>query len=150
VKTSSLLAELVEVPVHVSSGRPKEILTLLETVQLFQHDQRKNYIVSWKRVNALHVMKENRRINYKNFSGTQHVIPANIVTKAELLESFAQVYNREDIKINPIVSKLRIDRTLTTQDMSLSNNLWKIAGYDKPPTIQEMIEQQNNFMILHK
>jgi hypothetical protein len=71
VETSSLLTELVEVPVHVSSGRPKQILSLLETIQLFQHDQRKNYIVSWKRVNALHVMKENRRINYKNFSGTQ-------------------------------------------------------------------------------
>ena len=86
----------------------------------------------------------------ENFSGTQHVIPANIVTKAELLELFAQVYNREDIKINPIVSKLRIDRTLTTQDILRSNNLWKIAGFDKPPTIQEMIEQQNKFMILHK
>ena len=85
----------------------------------------------------------------ENFSGTQHIIPPNIVTKAELLESFAQVYNREDIKINPIVSKLRIDRTLTTQDISRSDNLWKLAGYDKPPTIQEMIEQQYKFNTLH-
>jgi dTDP-4-dehydrorhamnose reductase len=84
-----------------------------------------------------------------DFSGTQHVIPANIVTKAELLESFAQVYNRNDIKINPIVSKFRIDRTLKTQDISRSNNLWKLAGYDKPPTIQEMIEQQYKFNSLH-
>ena len=85
-----------------------------------------------------------------DFSGTQHVIPANIVTKAELLESFAQVYNRKDIQINAVVSKFRIDRTLKTQDISRSNVLWRLAGYDKPPTIQEMIEQQNNFMILHK
>jgi dTDP-4-dehydrorhamnose reductase len=84
-----------------------------------------------------------------DFSGTQHVIPANIVTKAELLESFAQVYNRNDIKINPIVSKFRIDRTLKTQDISRSNNLWKLAGYDKPLTIQEMIEQQYKFNSLH-
>jgi len=85
-----------------------------------------------------------------NFSGTQHVIPGNIVTKADLLETFAKVYNRKDIKINPIVSKVRIDRTLNTQNILTSNSLWALAGYDKPPTIQEMIEQQNNFISLHK
>ena len=84
-----------------------------------------------------------------DFSGTQHVIPANIVTKAELLESFAQVYNRKDIQINAVVSKFRIDRTLKTQDISRSNVLWRLAGYDKPPTIQEMIEQQYKFNTLH-
>ena len=84
-----------------------------------------------------------------DFSGTQHVIPGDLVTKAQLLESFAQVYNRKDIQINPIVSSLRIDRTLNTQDISRSDNLWKLAGYDKPPTIQEMIEQQYKFNTLH-
>jgi dTDP-4-dehydrorhamnose reductase len=84
-----------------------------------------------------------------DFSGTQHVIPANIVTKAELLESFAQVYNRKDIQINAVVSKFRIDRTLKTQDISRSNVLWRLAGYDNPPTIQEMIEQQYKFNTLH-
>jgi dTDP-4-dehydrorhamnose reductase len=84
-----------------------------------------------------------------DFSGTQHVIPGDIVTKAQLLESFAQVYNRKDIQINPIVSSFRIDRTLNTQDISCSDNLWKLAGYDKPPTIQEMIEQQYKFNSLH-
>jgi len=84
-----------------------------------------------------------------DFSGTQHVIPANIVTKAELLESFAQVYNRKDIQINAVVSKFRIDRTLKTQDISRSNVLWRLAGYDKPPTIQEMIKQQYKFNTLH-
>lgn len=84
-----------------------------------------------------------------DFSGMQHVIPGDIVTKAQLLESFAQVYNRKDIQINPIVSSFRIDRTLNTQDISRSDNLWKLAGYDKPPTIQEMIEQQYKFNTLH-
>lgn len=84
-----------------------------------------------------------------DFTGTQHVIPGDIVTKAQLLESFAQVYNRKDIQINPIVSSFRIDRTLNTQDISRSDNLWKLAGYDKPPTIQDMIEQQYNFNTLH-
>jgi dTDP-4-dehydrorhamnose reductase len=78
-------------------------------------------------------------------SGTHHILPGDIVTKAELLRIFARVYGREDISINPIVSPQKIDRTLNTENLEFSNHIWKIAGYDKAPTISEMVEEQKEF-----
>lgn len=83
-------------------------------------------------------------------SGKHHILPGNILTKAELLGAFAEVYDRTDITINAIVSSNKVDRTLNTNNPEFSNSLWKLAGYSNPPTIQEMISEQKNFTELHK
>jgi len=73
--------------------------------------------------------------------GLQHVIPADIVTKAELLNSFRCVYNRADITIDRVEAKETIDRTLGTADCALNNAIWRAAGYAQPPSITSMMER---------
>lgn len=70
----------------------------------------------------------------------QHIVPANVVTKAELLQIIADVYGKK-IKINPVEAPEKIDRTLSTNDPSLNRVIWKAAGYPEPPTIRQMIEE---------
>jgi len=85
-----------------------------------------------------------------NRNGKHHVLPSNILTKAELLETFAEVHERRDIQVEHVASANKIDRTLGTLDLDFSNHLWKLAGYSEVPTIQQMIQEQKNFMDLHK
>lgn len=70
----------------------------------------------------------------------QHIVPADTVTKAELLQIIADEFNKK-IKINPVEAPESIDRTLTTNDPVLNRKLWQFAGYDKPPTIRQMIRE---------
>jgi dTDP-4-dehydrorhamnose reductase len=83
-------------------------------------------------------------------SGKYHILPGNVLTKAELLEAFAHVYDRTDIKINAMASSNKVDRTLKTNNLEFSNSLWKLAGYENPPTIQQMISEQKTFTESHK
>lgn len=77
--------------------------------------------------------------------GTVHLIPKDIITKAELLRIFAETYKRDDIKINDVLSSNTIDRTLATENAELSNRLWKLAGFENPPSIREMVLEQESY-----
>ena len=74
-----------------------------------------------------------------------HIVPEDIVTKAELLRIFASSYDRSDININDVESAKTIDRTLTTENPETNSTLWKLAGYETPPTIKQMVEEQSKF-----
>ena len=75
-------------------------------------------------------------------AGPHHVIPGDVVSKAELLRIFANAYNRKDVVISDVISPKRIDRTLGTENLGLSNELWALAGYKSPPTVEEMVLEQ--------
>lgn len=77
-----------------------------------------------------------------------HVIPRDVVTKAELLKIFSQVYKRSDLLITDTVSINKVDRTLSTNDKIFINNLWKSAGYSTLPTIEDMVFEQNELSVL--
>lgn len=68
----------------------------------------------------------------------QHIVPANMVTKAELLRIIAEAYGK-DIPVTEVEAPEDIDRTLSTSNPELNRKLWKAAGYDQPPTIKQMI-----------
>lgn len=70
----------------------------------------------------------------------QHVVPADKVTKAELLRIIAKAYKKK-IKVTDIEADEAIDRTLDTHNKAMNRRLWKAAGYEKPPTIEHMIEE---------
>lgn len=70
----------------------------------------------------------------------QHIIPADKVTKSELLRIIAKAYNR-DVKITDVESSEEIDRTLSTNNQELNLRLWEAAGYAKPPTIEQMVNE---------
>ncbi|HEY4825161.1 MAG TPA: sugar nucleotide-binding protein [Solirubrobacteraceae bacterium] len=71
----------------------------------------------------------------------QHVVPADSVSKAELLELALAAFGRSDVTVRPELGPEPADRTLSTRDPSANERLWRAAGYDHPPTIREMLEE---------
>jgi hypothetical protein len=72
-------------------------------------------------------------------AGLQHVIPADDVTKADLLVMMAKAFDREDITVVPGPSPHKIDRTLRTEHADRNLGLWAAAAYDGPPTVEAMV-----------
>ena len=73
-----------------------------------------------------------------------HVVPSGMVTKAEMLETFAEVYRRADLKIQRGEAAVVIDRTLSTQDEAANLALWSAAGYSSPPSFKQMMTELAN------
>jgi dTDP-4-dehydrorhamnose reductase len=71
----------------------------------------------------------------------QHIVPANSLNKNDLLHIFADVFERKDIKIMPYDAPIGIDRTIQTLFTSENKELWSLAGYETPPTLQAMIQE---------
>lgn len=71
----------------------------------------------------------------------QHVVPDNLITKADLLRAFAKEYKRDDITINDVEAPKVIDRTLSTSNENLNSEIWNAAGYDNTPAIEDMIHE---------
>jgi len=86
--------------------------------------------------------------NEFNFK-TQHLIPKNTITKANLLEEFKKHFNK-DLVIKHIDAEEIIDRTLLTINDQVNENLWKCAGYSSIPTVEENIEELANSEITNK
>lgn len=68
----------------------------------------------------------------------QHIVPSDSFNKAELLRTIARVYKR-DIEIIDTFAPEDIDRRLSTNNPEMNLRLWKAAGYNQPPTIEQMI-----------
>ena len=70
-----------------------------------------------------------------------HVVPADSLTKFELLQIFAQHFGRQDLKIAPSHEGVGIDRRLTTKDPSRNQRLWRDAGYLDVPSISDLVDE---------
>jgi dTDP-4-dehydrorhamnose reductase len=68
-----------------------------------------------------------------------HLVPSGAVSKASLLGLFKEHFGHE-AEIEPRATS-GIDRTLGTSQRELNNRLWALAGYDVPPTIEEMVAE---------
>lgn len=75
----------------------------------------------------------------------QHVVPAGVVSKCELLQHFAREFQREDLSIQPAEARTVIDRTLNTTNQTLNRRIWACADYDEPPTISRMVQELAHF-----
>ena len=101
----------------------------------------------WNGVTTLHFAKLCLGIMTKNISlpYLHHVLPGGEITKYKLLQFFAQKYHREDVTITATEAAVTVDRTLKTKNLALNRELWAAAGYSRPPTVPEMIEEIANF-----
>ena len=70
-----------------------------------------------------------------------HLTPKDIVTKYDLLIFFRESFEREDIEISPTDAELVVDRTLLTSSINQNDDLWKIGGYEEPPTILDLVKE---------
>ena len=100
---------------------------------------------TWNGVTSLHFAKicqgviENQTPISLDF--VPHIIPANTISKLDLLRSFQKNFNRQDMTVAEKQATEAIDRTLTTNHPDLNIELWRNAGHDAPPTIESMVEE---------
>jgi dTDP-4-dehydrorhamnose reductase len=73
--------------------------------------------------------------------GVQHLVPADDVTKHELLVAIAAAYGRNDLEIVPAEAATPADRRLTTNDPQRNAALWRAAGYEVVPSVCAMINE---------
>jgi dTDP-4-dehydrorhamnose reductase len=70
--------------------------------------------------------------------GIQHIVPADKVSKYQLIKMIATKVGRTDLEIMPTITA-PIDRTLATVAPQTNLGLWALANLSQPPTIQELI-----------
>lgn len=70
-----------------------------------------------------------------------HVVPADVVTKAELLALLRDRFGRSDTTIVAVEASQAIDRTLGTIHAEENARLWRNAGYAGVPRIAELVEE---------
>lgn len=75
----------------------------------------------------------------------QHLVPADAVSKNELLRLFSRSFQRSDITIAPKPAPESIDRTLATLDEEENARLWSGSGYPSIPAIARLIEELGDF-----
>lgn len=81
--------------------------------------------------------------------GKVHLIPQNSVSKYELLNLFRKIYSRNDIEIAEMYPQNILDRTLGSENILMSNQLWNQAGYEVPPTIEAMLVEMKELSRVH-
>jgi dTDP-4-dehydrorhamnose reductase len=79
------------------------------------------------------------------FDGVQHVVPADYVTKFELLSMVGEIYNRKDIVIDEYLQETEVNHLLTTINPTRNIEIWKMAGYSSVPKIHDMVEELRLF-----
>lgn len=75
------------------------------------------------------------------FYGLQHVVPADIMDKADLLREFAMAFDRNDVHITDANTQAAVDRTIQTINPPRNQELWQHARYAATPTISQMIRE---------
>jgi dTDP-4-dehydrorhamnose reductase len=97
----------------------------------------------WNGVTTLHYARLCQGIIKNNVAlpHIQHIVPGNLITKANLLKAFGKEYNRADITVNSVEAPKVIDRTLSTENEKANLEIWKAAGYDTPPTVEQMVAE---------
>jgi dTDP-4-dehydrorhamnose reductase len=81
-------------------------------------------------------------INKEGFvPGVVHVLPADQLSKFELVSVIAEQFGREDLTIIPKDTADKRDLTLRTNKAQLNNKLWSDAGYPEIPSISQLVEE---------
>ena len=103
----------------------------------------------WNGITTLHFARICYGIIKKGASlpHIQHIIPANSISKANLLESIAKEFKRDDVIIKRMEASIPINRTLSTDNEKLNRKLWLLAGYESPPSIQTMIRELSQYKL---
>jgi dTDP-4-dehydrorhamnose reductase len=74
-------------------------------------------------------------------SGLSHLVPAESMSKAELVREVAKAFDRNDLVVQDTESGKPIDRTLRTVHQEFNKGLWAGAGYQEIPTIEQLIAE---------
>lgn len=124
---------------------PKEYKSLLEWLLRQPENAQINGYVNhhWNGLTTLHFAKICYGVisNNISLSHLQHIIPFGESTKYDLLKALSLYYHREDITIKPFEADISINRTLSTFNNNLNNEIWQSAGYNQIPSMVKMIKE---------
>ena len=97
----------------------------------------------WNGVTTNHFAKVVRGIIEKDGfeSGLSHLVPANELSKADLVRQIASAFGRSDLNIKNADSGKPINRTLSTTNPDFNSQLWMGAGYPEIPSIEQLIAE---------
>jgi dTDP-4-dehydrorhamnose reductase len=97
----------------------------------------------WNGVTTNHFAKVARGIIESDGfeSGLSHLVPANELSKADLVRKIATAFGRSDLKVKDTDSGKPINRTLSTINPEFNKRLWVEAGYPEIPTIEQLIAE---------
>lgn len=73
--------------------------------------------------------------------GVQHLVPADQVTKDELVRLELRALGRNDVIVTSTTSQKAVDRTLSTENPEFNKELFAAAGYSALPTISQMVDE---------
>lgn len=73
--------------------------------------------------------------------GVQHLVPADDVTKYELVKMELNLLGRADVRVRERDASISVDRTLATICPERNRELFLMAGFSTVPTIREMMER---------
>ncbi len=71
--------------------------------------------------------------------GVQHLVPADQVTKDQLVRLELDALRRNDVEVTSTTSPKAVDRTLSTENPDFNQQLFAAAGYSALPTISQMV-----------
>lgn len=71
--------------------------------------------------------------------GVQHLVPADQVTKDELVRLELGALGRNDVSVTSTTSQQSVNRTLSTENPEFNKELFAAAGYSALPTISQMV-----------
>jgi len=97
----------------------------------------------WNGITTLHFAKicESIIVNeLKPSNSIQHIAPSNVISKLDLIRCISNCFDRKDIVINEDTTNFRNMMLGTNFDVS-NDFIWKITGYELPPTIEKMVEE---------
>ena len=79
-------------------------------------------------------------IKNSNFKpGVKHLLPVDTISKHDLLNIMRIAFDRTDLSIKPIEAPESVNRTLGTVFPEINRDLWLSAGYNRIPSINQMI-----------
>jgi dTDP-4-dehydrorhamnose reductase len=85
------------------------------------------------------VIRNAEDLDFGALPRVHHLVPKGQISKACLLRLFARHF---DVPSKVEVRNVgEVDRTLGTSHPELNNRLWVLAGYEVPPTIEEMVAE---------
>ena len=79
-------------------------------------------------------------LNHEFTPGVQHLVPADQVSKHDLIQLIARRLNRIDLSFTPTTTAVGVDRTLATANPDANQRLWTNAGFDSVPTVAHLVE----------
>ncbi len=74
-------------------------------------------------------------------AGVQHLVPADRVSKDQLVRLELEALGRHDVRVTSTTSQKPVNRTLSTENPEFNMTLFSAAGYSALPTISQMVDE---------